>query len=272
MGPKGARNRVESVRTRGADLVDERLPTPLYHQIYLVLRDKILNADYGVDSVLPSEQETARRFGVSRITARRALDDLATAGLVVRKRGRGTRVTYRPPSPPVRASIEGLIENLLAMGLKTEVSVLEFDYVDASEGAARALQCEIGQCVQRAVRVRHLEGEPFSHLTFVPEDIGRSYSRDDLASKPLLTLLERCGVVVSGAEQTISATLADTEVAPILGVEVGSPLLKIDRIVCDQDNRPVEYITGLYRPDLYKYRMTLSRVQNDGAKAWSPTG
>lgn len=253
--------------------MDERLPTPLYHQIYLILRDKILSTDYQVDTVLPSEQETARRFGVSRITARRALDELATAGLVVRERGRGTRVTYRPPSAPVRASIEGLIENLLAMGLKTEVSLLEFDYVDASEGAARALQCEIGQRVQRAVRVRHLEGEPFSHLTtLVPEAIGRSYSRDDLASKPLLTLLERCGVVVSGAEQTISATLADTEVAPILGVEVGSPLLKIDRIVCDQDDRPVEYITGLYRPDLYKYRMTLSRVQNDGTKAWSPTG
>jgi GntR family transcriptional regulator len=145
--------------------------------------------------------------------------------------------------------------------------------VDASEGTARALQCEIGQRVQRAVRVRHLEGKPFSHLTtFVPEEIGRSYSREDLASKPLLTLLERCGVVVSGAEQTISATLADTNVAPILGVEVGSPLLKIDRIVCDQEDSPVEYITGLYRPDLYNYRMTLSRVQNDGAKAWSPTG
>lgn len=273
MGRKGARNRVESVRTRGAEHVDGRLPTPLYHQVYLVLRDKILSTDYEVDTILPSEQETARRFGVSRITARRALDELATSGLVIRQRGRGTRVTYRPPSPPVRAGVEGLLENLLAMGLKTEVSVLEYDYVDASEGTARALQCEIGQRVQRAVRVRHLEGKPFSHLTtFVPEEIGRSYSREDLASKPLLTLLERCGVVVSGAEQTISATLADTNVAPILGVEVGSPLLKIDRIVCDQEDSPVEYITGLYRPDLYNYRMTLSRVQNDGAKAWSPTG
>ena len=85
-GHKGARNRVDSVRTRGAGLVDERLPTPLYHQIYLILRDKILSTDYEVDTVLPSEQETARRFGVSRITARRALDELAAAGLVVRER------------------------------------------------------------------------------------------------------------------------------------------------------------------------------------------
>ena len=272
MGRGGGRDdpmRATAAR-QGQFAIDERLPTPLYHQIYLVFRNKILNDEYPHDSILPGEEEVARRFGVSRITAKRAINELAADGFVVRERGRGTRVVYRAPATPVRASVEGLLENLLQMGLKTEVELLEFGYVPPVKDVVRALQCEDGDIVQRAVRVRRLEGEPFSHLTtHVPEDIGRSYRREDLATRPLLSLLERGGVVVTSAEQTITATLADTETAPALATQFGSPLLRIDRIVYDQNDRPVEYIAALYRSDLYQYRMMLSRVQNEQINTWS---
>jgi GntR family transcriptional regulator len=253
--------------------VDERLPTPLYHQIYLVLRNKIIDGEFVDGDLVPSEEETARSCGVSRITAKRALNELAEDGLVVRERGRGTRVIHRSPTPPVRAGVEGLLENIMAMGMETEVELIQFGYVAPNDGVQRALGCGPGDKVQRAVRLRRLEGEPFSHLTtYVPDDIGRTYSRDDLASTPLLTLLERGGIEVSRAEQTITATLADAEVSRRLGVELGAPLLRIGRIVYNQQNRAVEYITGLYRPDRYQYRMNLSRVQTDRANAWSPSG
>jgi GntR family transcriptional regulator len=253
--------------------VDEGLPTPLYHQIYLVLRNKIIDGEFVDGDLLPGEERTARSCGVSRITAKRALNELAEDGLVVRERGRGTRVIHRSPTPPVRAGVEGLLENIVAMGMETEVELIQFGYVAPNDGVQRALGCGPGDKVQRAVRLRRLEGEPFSHLTtYVPDDIGRTYSRDDLASTPLLTLLERGGIEVSRAEQTITATLADAEVARRLGVELGAPLLRIGRIVYDQQNRAVEYITGLYRPDRYQYRMNLSRVQTDRANAWSPSG
>jgi GntR family transcriptional regulator len=251
-------------------VVDSRLPTPLYHQIYLILRDKIRDEVYGNGASLPSELELMRQYGVSRITAKRALDELAADGLVVRARGRGTRVRFDPPAPPIRASVEGLLENLLTMGLQTEVALLEFDYVPAAPDVAAALECPPGTVVQRAVRIRRIKGEPFSHLTtYVPESIGRSYSRHDLASKPLLALLERMGVEVSRAEQTISAKLADAQVARLLGVEVGSALLRISRVVRDQSGRPVEFITGLYRPDRYQYTMQLSRIQDQARNVWS---
>jgi GntR family transcriptional regulator len=265
---------VRSIQRGGAAAaVDDRLPTPLYHQIYLILRDKIAGGAYRGGDLLPSEEETARQFGVSRITAKRALNELADAGYVVRERGRGTRVVDDRPAPPVRANVEGLLENLMAMGLKTKVTLLEFAYVAPGEAVAQALQCASTEKVQRAVRVRHLEGEPFSYLTtYVPEDVGRSFGRDELASTPLLTLLERSGVEVCRAEQTLTATLADAAVASRLDVDLGAPLLRIARIVYDQQDRPVEFIIGLYRPDRYQYRMALSRVQTDRANAWSPTG
>lgn len=248
------------------------LRMPLYHQIYLILRQQIMDGLHGYDALVPGEQELAAAYDVSRITAKRALDELAAGGFVVRERGRGTRVSYRPKAGPVRSSVEGLLENLIAMGLETEVNLIEFGYVPASEEVALALACPIGQGVQRSVRVRSVEGVPFSYLvTYVPEEIGRKFGAEDLANKPLLSLLERGGVVVDAANQTITATLADAEVAGRLGVDAGSALLKINRVVLDQKRRPVEYITALYRPDRYQYRMVLSRVRGETHNTWTPS-
>lgn len=255
----------------GGDRVDARQPTPLYHQIYTILRDEIINGGYANGDILPSEFELTRDYGVSRVTAKRALNELAAEALVSRERGRGTVVRYEAATAPVRSSVEGLLENLLQMGLKTSVRLISFDYVPASARVARALGCKAGEEVQRAVRLRSLEGEPFSHLTtHVPAAIGRSYSRDDLAGLPLLGLLERCGVIVSSARQTLTATLADARIAPLLEVQIGAPLLRISRIVYDQEASAVEYITGLYRPDRYQYQMDLNRTGGGDAKIWSP--
>ncbi len=262
----------ERKRAHSSRDIDARHPTPLYHQIFLILRGRIEDGSYPDGSLLPSEQALSALYGVSRITAKRALDELAVAGLAIRERGRGTWVRFESPAPVVRSSVEGLLENLLAMGLKTEVDVLEFDYVPAPPDVAEALACRSGETVQRAVRVRRLKGEPFSYLlTHVPEAIGRSYSRHDLAARPLLTLLERSGVIVAGAEQTITATVAGARVASALEVEVGAPLLRISRVVRGADGRPVEYIVGLYRPDRYQFRLDLTRSYGDGQARWTPT-
>ena len=250
--------------------VSASLRMPLYHQIYLILRQKLLSGEFAYDDRIPSEQELVEEYEVSRITARRALDELAAEGLVVRQRGRGTRARFRPPTQPLESSVEGLLENLLAMGLETGVSLLDFEYVTANDDVAKALACNSGTVVQRAVRVRSIENGPFSYLiTYVPQDIGNKFDADDLANEPLLQLLERSGVIVDGAKQSISATMADADVAAHLDTEVGAPLLVIKRVVSDKDGRPVEYIRALYRPDRYQYNMILSRVQSDGINTWS---
>jgi GntR family transcriptional regulator len=259
-----------SPRSERARPVDKRLPTPLYHQIYLIIRGQILDGALAEGALVPGEEDLARQFAVSRITARRALAELAAEGLVTRGRGRGTRVARREVTPPVRGGVEGLIENLMAMGLKTRVELIEFGYEPASPHVAAALRLAPGSEVQRAVRVRSLADGPFSHLTtYVPAAIGRKFGRKDLAREPLLALLERSGVVIGGAEQTISATLAGATVAPLLHTEIGAPLLRISRVVHDLADRPVEYIVGLYRPDRYQFRMSLDRVRGEERNTWS---
>ncbi len=247
-----------------------RAQTPLYHRIYLVLRDGIVNGAYAHGAMLPSEQELTALYGVSRITAKRALNELAAEGLVARERGRGTRVTFDPATRPVTASVDGLYRNLVQMGRETEVRLLSFDYIAAAPDVARALACEPGETVQVARRVRSVDGEPFSHLTtYVPEDIGRSYGAGDLAKEPLIALLEQCGIQVSEAAQTITASLADGEIAALLKIDVGAPLLHVTRTVVDQRDRPVEHLIALYRPDRYQYRLDLRRVGDEAASGWA---
>jgi GntR family transcriptional regulator len=257
-------------KSRQSIAVDANLPTPLYHQIYNILRGKIFEREYIDGEQFLSEKEVAQAYEVSRITARRALDELANDGLVIRERGRGTKVTYNAPSRPLHASVEGMLENILAMGLETEVSLLEFEYIAPNEQVMEALECSATDLVQHSIRVRRIDKLPFSYLTtYVPEFVGRTFGSDDLGSTSLLSLLERSGVEVTRAEQIISSTPASPQVARALEVELSSPLLRIRRIVYDQADRPVEFITSLYRPDRYEYRMQLSRVRSTKYNTWS---
>lgn len=265
-----ARARNVKPATAGRLSVDTDLPTPLYHQIYLILREQISSGAYDISARLPTESEISASYSVSRITAKRALDELADEGLVVRRRGRGTQVVRRIAAASLEANISGLIENLLAVGLETSVDVLEFGYGPAAPTVREALALAEGEEVQRAVRVRRHEGTPLSYSTsWVPATIGRAFNARDLSRKPLLALLEKAGCLVGSADQTVSAVLAEPAVARALEVRVGSPLLSVVRTVFDQRGRPVEHISILYRPDRYQYRTKLTRVRGPVTRMWS---
>ena len=246
-------------------LSEQRSPIPLYHRLQVILRDRIATGAYREGDALPSEAELTKEFGVSRITAKRALDELSTEGLVERARGRGTTVIRGAASGvggPIIASIDGLLENLSAIGREGSVELLEFGYLPAPHHVASRIGISEGAIVQRAVRVRYVGGAPMSQSTsFVVEAVGRSFDERALAATPLIELLARAGVAIGSAEQSITAILADSIVAPRLQVAVGSPLILIKRVLLDADDTPVEYLEALYRPDRFEYRMKLPRAQ-----------
>jgi GntR family transcriptional regulator len=238
-------------------------------QVYLILRDRILSGAISCGTRLPTENELADYHGVSRVTVRRALGELARERLIERRRSAGTRVTYRPAPAPITADISGVLANLADLGRSTTVKLLSFDYVPAEGAVAQALGVAPDQLLQRSVRVRSMDGLPFSYLTtHVPESISVTFTKQELASRPLLDLLERAGVKVEHARQRISAGLATPDIARALDVRTGSPLIELVRVVYDQIGRGVEHLHALYRPDRYAFEIDLGR--SGTAKAWSP--
>lgn len=241
-------------------------------RVYLLLRDEILNGAHLDGVALPGELKLAERFAVSRVTIRRALDGLVADGLVERRAGSGTIVRAPRPAPgAVTADFATLMPQVVAMGLSTTARLLAFSYTAPPPSVAQAMGLPPEARVQRAVRVRLIEGAPFSHLTtYVPEAIAQGYSEADLATTPLFRLLERSGVTVERATQTISATLATPDVADALETSVGAALIALTRVVFDAQGRGVEHLTALYRPDRYRLEMTLDRVGEPHARRWEP--
>jgi len=249
------------------------LPLPKYHQIYLVLREQLRDGQFA--DGLPPEMALSKQFGAGRVTVRRALEQLAEEGLIIRQAGRGTRPAPPPAAeaasprstPGARTSrLAGLLEKIVSMSLRTSVKVLEWRTIQAPPDVAQALQIPVGAKVKKGVRRRSLPEGPLSHITtYVPEDLASQFGRSDLARKPILRLLEESGVELGRAHQTVSARQADALVAAELDVAVGTALLAVRRLVFDANDRPVQWLHGLYRPDRYEYQMEISQVGSSDA-------
>ena len=241
-------------------------------RVYLLLRDEMSNGAFREGALLPGEYRLADRFEVSRVTIRRALDALAADGWIEKRNGAGSVVLPRAGADSrIAADFAGLIPQLIEIDRSTTARLLSFSYGAAPPAVAEALGLTTDGRVQTAVRVRLSEGEPFSHLTtHVPSDIAASYDEADLATQPLFRLLERSGVTVDSATQSVSATLATPDVAKALGIPVGAPLLSLRRVVRDSTGHGVEFLSALYRPDLFRLEMTLARTGAGDNRHWEP--
>lgn len=249
------------------------MPLPKYHQVYLVLKECLVEGDVGAK--LPGETALMKRFDVGRVTVRRALELLANEGLIIRRAGRGTLSTVgqnlqlensKNNHKKIRS---GLLENLVSVSLSTRIQVIEVNTIAASSQVAQALQMKPGERVQKAIRVRSTDNGPLSHITtYIPALWADHFDPQALTNEPVLVLLEKAGLKIGRAEQHISARLADAAVAPRLGVSVGSALLSVSRLVFDDKERPIQWLHGLYRPDRYDYELKLSPIGDIDARVW----
>lgn len=241
-------------------------------RLYVFLQDAISRGNLQPGQKLPGENELAQQFGISRVTVRRALAALSDQGLVIRRPGMGTVVQAPSVSSSIiTADVSNLLPHIVRMGKDSQIQMLEFAYLPASPYVAEQLGLVPGERVQYSVRVRSKAGEPFSYLmTYVPERIAQNYSEADLSRTPLYALLERSGVKVHRATQTISAMLASPVVAEALQLAQGSPLIALTRVVYDEKGRGVELLEALYRPDRYRIQVDLQRDRGRDDQFWKP--
>jgi len=250
-------------------------PLPLYHQVYLLLKQRLSAGGFSTDTAMPGENALAAEYGVSRLTVRRSLEALEREGLIVRRQGRGTfaadRGSFGEPQPS--SDMDALMQHLADMGMQTQVKLVSLDIEAASSAVAASMELDVGAVVHRSVRIRSYDGLPFSYLTtYVPDDIGRQIARADLGTRSLLAIFRDLGLKVARAEQAISASLADPLAAAALEVSVGSALLSLRRLVRDASGRPIEWLHALYRPDRYEYRLDMQAHDTQGEPHWLPSG
>jgi GntR family transcriptional regulator len=230
----------------------------LHRRVYLVVRDGINRGEYTAGSALPPEGVLAKRFKVSRITVRTALAALEAEGLIDRQQGRGTFVTDSPTVEPLGSSMADVVAHMRDVSSHTEVTVVGLDYGPLPLSVQARLDSPPTGVYQHAVRVRSLNGTPLLHITtYIPEHLGRTYTRDELGTTPLYDLLRRGGVEFHSGEQIVTAAAAELAVAELLGLEVGEPLILVRRTYLDAESQLVEYLEMLASPSSFELRTSL---------------
>lgn len=232
---------------------------PLYHQLYSVLKASILDGTIPYDSQMPTEQQLASTFDVSRITAKRAMDELAAENLIARYRGKGSHVTYQYKPKPVQAPLVGMLENLIEMGKHSIVRVISIEKIVPPAEIREVLNLDDGETVHRVVRVRsNEEGEPYAYYTSYTRGITKGFTKRIMEKTPRLDVLKDNGIVLTKVEQTLSAENASLAIAGELACEPGAALLSIVRHSYDTNGRVVDVLDGLYNPKRFTYKMVLS--------------
>lgn len=236
-------------------VIDPQSPTPLYYQLYTMLHDAISSGELPSGSRMPSEKELASTYEVSRITARRALDELALKKMVARHRGRGTFVDYRYQPDPIHAPLTDLIQSIDHMWRDTSVEVVELDFREPPDELKPAFGKNARKKLCYQVRVRTKRDVAFAHYVTWTAGLNRRVTKKRLEDTPRMELFKAYGIDISRVEQYLSAEGALPQVSKLLGVSTGKPMLKLVRYSYHEDGSLLDLLTALYNPDLFVYKM-----------------
>jgi GntR family transcriptional regulator len=232
---------------------------PLYHQLYWVLKDSIVSGMIPYDGHLPTELQLAEAFDVSRITAKRAMDELASEKLIARFRGKGSLVTHRYKPQPVCAPLVGMLENLAEMGKHSVIRVVSVEKAVPPAETRTHLAIEKGERAHRLVRVRsNEEGEPYAYYVSWTAGIQKGFTKRNLECTPRLNVIRDNDIRIIKIEQVLSARKASLKVAAELDVEPGAALLSTLRLSQDDSGKIVDVLDCLYNPKRFQYAMVLS--------------
>jgi GntR family transcriptional regulator len=235
-------------------------PIPLYYQLKEIILEMIDNMELQPGDLIPPERELCEIHGISRMTARKAIDVLVNEGLVYREQGRGSFIAEPRINHPI-SKLVGFTEDHTSRGSRAETRLLEFEIEPASKSYAQRLQIPEGSLMIKARRLRTVDGEPLSiENIYLPKDLFPDLTGDMIDNKSFYTLVEKkYGFTLSYAKQTIEPLLINDYDSDLLKQEKNALGLLFRRTTYVKCGRIIEYTKTVYRSDRYRYEITLDR-------------
>lgn len=242
---------------------------PAYYRLYVLLSEHIKDGRYPAGGLLPSEKALTQSYNVSRVTVRRALDQLVEDGLVTKHQGQGTIVSIRDESEDQAERISGLISNLVEQGVKFTSNTLSWELVTPGPQVKKTLNLPRGAQCHLVRRIRFLSDLPISYASiFLPKKVGDLIEKQKNQDTLILQMLDKTPFVSDHMRFTMSATLAHGEAADLLGLPVGSAIMRMSGTAFSNEDEPVYYQDSLYHPDRYEYNVELVRDHSSGKIIW----
>jgi len=239
--------------------IDKALPTPAYLQLKSKLINAIEGGDLPAGTALPSERELADRVGLSRMTVRRAFEELVSDKFVEQKQGSGTYVLGQRLEQTVDRVL-GFTDEVKNLGHKPGSRLLSAETVCAELHVADALELSPNSHILKITRLRTADGEPLaiqtSHL--VTGLLELSLERLKNLGSLYRTIEAQYGLSPQGARQTVSARMPTKSETGLLGMANNVPVLAQERLTFDAVGKPFEYVESAYRGDRYRMALDLS--------------
>lgn len=242
------------------DIINRNSKVPLYMQLYIILKEGIMNDTYVTNSFLPSESELQEKYALSQITVRRALADLENDGYVKRIRGKGTQV-YPKKQHSDLFELKGFNENAIREGCRPASIILKFDIVQANVDVADHLQINPGENVYYLKRLRLLNGRINGvHHTFISQRTGLDMDVSDWTEETsLYDYYSQKGITVSDATEVIQAMLPSSKLIKELYISELEPVFYRERVTYDNQGNIIEYSQNYYIAKEHKYFVRLKK-------------
>lgn len=235
---------------------DEKMAkTPAYDKIFQQLKKEIIEGEFAVGELLPTESELESRFNVSRTTIRRATEMLSREKFVVIRQGRGTRVLDYKTQQNLNL-VTSISETLRKKGYDVKPRSMYIDSVGASIKQASDFEVEINDPLIRIQRVQEADGKAIAIMKnyIRPERVPGIEGYVDQFTSLYQFLEDHYNIVIDSAKNKISAKVASFTEAEMLGIKAGEPLLFISRI-CYMEGKPVCLDNISIVGDIYEFEM-----------------
>lgn len=245
-------------------MLDPNAPKPLYIQLKEVIRQAIGSGIWKPDTKIPSERELCDRYNVSRITVRQAIAEAEKDGLLYKIQGKGTFVKA-PKIEQGLSKITRFSDTLQNIGLNGRTKIVKAGTVPPDFQIANILEVDMSEQIVNLSLLGLANEEPIVYYdSYFSYEIGEKMveiaKRYEREGKPFSTidLYGELNIVIDKVTQTFEATNCSKEIARILKIKEGKALLIITSIVYTHDSRPLEFKTGMYKADKYKFHITRS--------------
>ncbi|MGE5559728.1 MAG: GntR family transcriptional regulator [Chloroflexota bacterium] len=249
-------------------MLDASRPEPLYSQLRDLLQRQIEGGVLPVGTRLPTEAELMATYGVGRVTVRQAVLDLVRQGYLYRHRGRGTFVCRRRSADGIEPLISFTAE-MAARGLVAGARVLTLKQVKPPPAVTLKLQSGPDEKVILSRRLRTADGMPMAiETSYLSQAIIGGLTREELAGSLYQLIVHRRGLRIGRAVQAVTPAVATPDEAELLGVAPGTPVLVMERQTFLADGRPLEFMTFVYRGDIYRMETEIA----SGTAASRPSG
>lgn len=238
---------------------------PHYFQIRADILDKIRRGEIQEGARIPSENQLAKEYGVSRPTVRQALNELVFSGFLRREQGRGTFVAPKKITEDL-LSYAPFVEEVTAIGMQGTIKVLNKSLIQATTEVARLLDIPSNSKLVEVMGLRLADGDPVTlRMSYFPFDRFPNLLTEELQKQSMYETISQYGIQITRATQTFQVVQARELEAEHLKVQVGFPLILWEGLIYAQDNRPFELTRALYRSDRYEFRIEQYRNSIIGA-------